>query len=218
MTIPRLAGGAEPARATPVATPAVPLTAPKTAASASTAVWSGAFGRSAVTADPISTPPTAYGVHRPVQSTSHPAGKRASVFASPRTRNTRPMVAGVRPRSCASSGKNVNTTPCVVSPPTETAHPAQTSTLPLMSANLASCRGIPAGAAGAGIAQPSTKAPATTITLPVWCVVEPMTVAAEAEPRWFQASTLGIQNVADDDAIEPGPEGAASLEGGEVGE
>jgi len=33
------------------------------------------------------------------------------------------MVAGVRPRSCASSGKNVNTTPCAVSPPTETIHP-----------------------------------------------------------------------------------------------
>src|SRR6202022_3404597 len=45
-----------------------------------------------------------------------------------------------------------------------------------------------------------------------------VTVAAEAQRRWFQASTLGVQHVTDDDAVEPGPEGAASLEGEEVGE
>src|SRR5881397_4050723 len=96
MTSPRAAGGVAAASATPMATPAVPLTTPNTATSARSGTLSLTCGNNAVATDPARTPPTAYGADRWVRSISHPAGTRAAVFAMPRTRKTSPMAAGER--------------------------------------------------------------------------------------------------------------------------
>ena len=137
MTSPRAAGGVAAASATPMATPAVPLTTPNTATSARSGTLSLTCGNNAVATDPARTPPTAYGADRWVRSISHPAGTRAAVFAMPRTRKTSPMAAGERPLASPSNGKNVKTTPCVRRPLAATIHPAQTLGLARTSRNVA---------------------------------------------------------------------------------
>src|SRR2546425_1151885 len=73
MTRPRAAGVVAAASATPMATPAVPLTTPKTATSVRSGTLSLTCGNNAVATDPARTPPTAYGADRWVRSISHPA-------------------------------------------------------------------------------------------------------------------------------------------------